>query len=47
MRATIRARACKLMRDTGAAPFLAGALTMAAATFLVALVFRAFGLPHG
>lgn len=46
MRATIRARVCKLMRETGAVPFLAGACTMAAALLLVALLLRAFELPH-
>jgi hypothetical protein len=41
MRATIRARACKLMRETGAVPFLAGAGTMAAAMLLIALAWKA------
>jgi hypothetical protein len=44
MRATIRARACKLMRETGAVPFMAGAGTMAAATCLVALALKFLGL---
>ena len=42
-----RAKSCRLLRETAAMPFLAGAATMTAALLIIALVLKAFGAPHG